>query len=109
MPDGTKKRVRRRIIIVKVVKKPKGGDDEKSPIEEEPVQYEEVDIDEANPEDEKYDPKVLFYSITIKQTDLTFFISHSTTNHSLLCKFGTIQVYLKNDMYILTINLTWIS
>ena len=70
MPDGTKKRVRRRIIIVKVVKKPKGGDDEKSPIEEEPVQYEEVDIDEANPEDEKYDPKVLFYSITIKQTDL---------------------------------------
>ena len=58
MPDGTKKLVRRRIVVVKVVKK------------EEPVQYEEVDIDESNPEDEKYDPKVLFYSITIKQADL---------------------------------------
>ena len=59
MPDGTKKRVRRRIIIVKVVKRPKGDDDEKSPIEEDPIEYEEVEIDEANPEDEKYDPKVL--------------------------------------------------
>ena len=41
---------------MKIVKKPK--EDEKSPIEEEPVQYEEIEIDEANPEDEKYDPEV---------------------------------------------------
>ena len=46
MPDGTKKPVRRRIVVVKVVKK------------EEPVLYQEVDVDEANPEDNKYDPKV---------------------------------------------------
>ena len=59
LPDGTKKRVRRRIIVVKVVKKPKVNDDEKAPTEEEPVQYEEDDIDEANPEDDKYDPKVI--------------------------------------------------
>ena len=57
MPDGSKKKFRRRIIILNVVKKPK---DEKSPVEEEPVQYEEVEIDEANPEDDKYDPKVNF-------------------------------------------------
>ena len=56
LPDGTKKRYRRRIIVVKVVKKPK---DEKSPVDEEPVQFEEVEIDEANPEDDKYDPKVV--------------------------------------------------
>ena len=61
MPDGTKKRMRRRVIIVKIVKKPKEG--EKSPIEEEPVQYEEVEIDEANPEDDKYDPKVMDNSL----------------------------------------------
>ena len=29
------------------------------PVEEEPVVYEEVEIDEANPEDDKYDPKVV--------------------------------------------------
>ena len=46
MPDGTKKPVRRRIVVVKVVKK------------EEPVLYQEVDVDEANPEDNNYDPKV---------------------------------------------------
>ena len=55
MPDGSKKKFRRRIIILNVVKKPK---DEKSPVEEEPVQYEEVEVDEANPEDDKYDPTV---------------------------------------------------
>ena len=54
-PDGTKKPVRRRIVVAK---KPNGDDDEKSPIEEVPIKYEEVDVDEANPEDEKYDPKV---------------------------------------------------
>ena len=40
------------------MKKPNVDDDEKSPIEEAPIKYEEVDVDEANPEDEKYDPKV---------------------------------------------------
>ena len=40
------------------MKKPNVDDDEKSPIEEVPIKYEEVDVDEANPEDEKYDPKV---------------------------------------------------
>ena len=68
MPDGTKKRIRRRIIVVKVVRKPKGDDgdedDEKSPIEEDPIEYEEVEVDEANPEDDKYDPKVI---LTIKK------------------------------------------
>ena len=46
MPDGTKKPVRRRVVVVKVVKK------------EEPVLYQEVDVDEENPEDNNYDPKV---------------------------------------------------
>ena len=55
LPDGTKKRVHRKIVVFKV---PKGDDDKKSPIGEEQVHHEEVDIDEANPEDEKYDPKV---------------------------------------------------
>ena len=55
MPDGTKKRVHRKIVVFKV---PKGDDDKKSPIGEEQVHHEEVDIDEANPDDEKYDPKV---------------------------------------------------
>ena len=62
LPDGTKKRVRRKILMVKVVKKPKDvneNDDKKSPVEEKPFQHQEVDIDEANPEDEKYDPKVI--------------------------------------------------
>eukprot|EP00111_Clytia_hemisphaerica_P006877 TCONS_00019901-protein len=54
MPDGSKKKFRRRIIVLNVVKKPKSG---KSPVEEEPVQYEEVEVDEANPDDDKYDPK----------------------------------------------------
>ena len=54
-PDGTKKRVRRRVVVAK---KRNVDDDEKSPIEEVPIKYEEVDVDEANPEDEKYDPKV---------------------------------------------------
>ena len=56
MPDGTKKRVHRKIVVFKV---PKVDDDEKSPIGEEQVHREEVDIDEANPEDDKYDPKVI--------------------------------------------------
>ena len=29
-----------------------------APIEKEPVLYQEIDIDEANPEDNEYDPKV---------------------------------------------------
>lgn len=33
-------------------------DDEKKAIEEEPIQYEEIEVDEANPDDELYDPKV---------------------------------------------------
>uniref|UniRef100_A0A7M5VG81 FERM domain-containing protein n=1 Tax=Clytia hemisphaerica TaxID=252671 RepID=A0A7M5VG81_9CNID len=54
MPDGSKKKFRRRTIVLNVVKKPKSG---KSPVEEEPVQYEEVEVDEANPDDDKFDPK----------------------------------------------------
>ena len=46
-----------------VVKKPKKQDP--SPVDEDPVQYEEVDVDEANPEDDKYDPNVcLFFFCT---------------------------------------------
>ena len=55
MPDGTKKRVRRRIILVKVVKKAKP-----ETVEEDPNEPEEIEIDEENPEDEKYDPNVCF-------------------------------------------------
>lgn len=52
LPDGTKKRYRRRIIIVKVVKKPK------ELVTEDPVACEEVEIDEKNPDDDQYDPNV---------------------------------------------------
>lgn len=51
-PDGTKKRYRRRIIIVNVVKKPE------ELVNENEVTIEEVPVDESNPEDPKYDPEV---------------------------------------------------
>uniref|UniRef100_A0A7M5V674 FERM domain-containing protein n=1 Tax=Clytia hemisphaerica TaxID=252671 RepID=A0A7M5V674_9CNID len=58
MPDGSKKKFRRRIIVLNVVKKPKSGDEEKpSEVDEEPIEYEEVEIDEANPQDDQFDPK----------------------------------------------------
>lgn len=56
-PDGVRIRVRRRVVAITVVKKPKQPEDEPI-VEETPVQYEEIEIDETNPEDEKYDPKV---------------------------------------------------
>ncbi|XP_057314231.1 titin-like isoform X2 [Hydractinia symbiolongicarpus] len=56
LPDGSKKRVRRRIVVISVIRKNKPKDDD-SVVEEAPIQYEEVEIDESNPEDEKYDPK----------------------------------------------------
>ena len=84
MPDGTKKRIRRRIIIVKIVKKPK--EDEKSPIEEEPVEYEEVEIDEANPDDEKFDPEVI---ITLSQ-----FIALLSLTVSHILFYGRVNCYL---------------
>lgn len=52
LPDGSKKRIRRRIIVIKVVKKPK------EIVNEDPLECEEIEIDEANPDDEQFDPNV---------------------------------------------------
>lgn len=53
-PDGTKKRYRRRIVVVKIVKKPE------ELVNENEVIIEEVPLDESQPvNDDKYDPEVL--------------------------------------------------
>lgn len=49
LPDGTKKRYRQR--------RPGGN---VPMVEEGPVYYQEEEVDENNPEDDKYDPEVCF-------------------------------------------------
>lgn len=66
-PDGTTIRVRRRRMMVQVNKQPgitivvrpsNKQDDEPELVDEGPLSYEEIPVDESNPEDEKYDPTV---------------------------------------------------
>ena len=58
-PDGKQKKVRRRYIIRRVHVTHKKPSD--VPPGERRARVEEVEIDEANPEDDKYDPNVSIY------------------------------------------------
>lgn len=57
--DGSRKNVRRRLVVTKVVCKSTGNKDQPS------ISYEDQKVDPNNPEDDKYDPKVKWY-ITFK-------------------------------------------
>ena len=50
--DGSRKNVRRRLVVTKVVYKSTGNKDQP------PISYEDHEVDPNNPEDDKYDPKV---------------------------------------------------
>lgn len=61
-PDGTVKRYRRRVVVVQIIKKPKDETPNKeneelskkpAVVEELPIQYDEIEVDESNPEFEK--------------------------------------------------------
>ena len=80
--------------MVKVVK-PKGNNGHKKPpLEEKPFQHEEVDIDEANPEDEKYDPKVIIKLLNLnrrkmfwKEIDyIKYFLLYNLNSITCSCK-----------------------
>lgn len=58
-PDGTKKRYRRRIVIIQVVKKPE------ELVNENEVTIEEIPVDESNPDDPKYNPEVCHFVFRI--------------------------------------------
>lgn len=78
LPDGTKKRYRRRVIIVK----PNKSKNDIPMVEETPLGHELIPIDESNPEDEKYNPKVFVIYFSLLNA---FLLSGSHKNLTKLC------------------------